>query len=175
MSSSADAPLSATPPGVVTLRPETPEDEAFRLALFRASRGPGWNQIALPPDMLTTIMTQQFLAQTQGYRADYPDARLEIIMVDGIDVGRMATDRRADALHLIDIAMTPPWRGRGVGAAILRGLMDEAQAQGLPLTLQVARDNFAAQRLYHRLAFVATAANETHFTLIWRPSTAGAI
>ncbi len=45
--------------------------------------------------------------------------------------------------------------------------MDEATAAGTPLTLQVARDNPGAQRLYHRMGFVATSANETHFTLHW--------
>ena len=153
-----------------TLRPETPADEAFRLALFRASRGPGWDQVALPPDMLTMVMAQQFHAQTQGYRVAYPDARLEIVMVDAIPMGRLATHRGADTIQLIDIALTPEWRGRGVGTAILDGLMDEARALDLPLTLQVARDNLAAQRLYHRLAFVATAADETHLGLVWRPA-----
>lgn len=153
-------------------RPETPADEAFRLALFRASRGPGWDQVALPPDMLTMIMAQQFHAQTQGYRAAYPDARLEIIVVEAIPIGRLATHRGADAVQLIDIALTPEWRGRGVGTAILDGLMDEARALDVPLALRVARDNLAAQRLYHRLAFVATAADETHLTLVWRPASA---
>jgi ribosomal protein S18 acetylase RimI-like enzyme len=161
-----------TAPVRFALRPETPADEAFRLALFRASRGPGWDQVALPPDMLTMIMAQQFHAQTQGYRAAYPDARLEIVTVDAVPMGRLATRRGGDAVHLVDIALTPEWRGRGVGTAILGGLMDEARALDLPLTLQVARDNLAAQRLYHRLAFVATTADETHLTLTWRAASA---
>lgn len=170
MNSPDASSASVSPLGFIALRPETPADDAFRLALFRASRGPGWDQAALPPDMLTMIMTQQFHAQTQGYRAAYPDARLEIVMVDAVPVGRLATWRGADAVHLVDIALTPEWRGRGVGTTILGGLMDEARALDLPLTLQVARDNLAAQRLYHRLAFVATAADETHLALAWRPA-----
>jgi hypothetical protein len=35
--------------------------------------------------------------------------------------------------------------------------------------LQVARDNPGAQRLYHRLGFVLTEANDTHLTLHWIP------
>ena len=170
MNAHADPSASVSPSGFIALRPETPADEAFRLALFRASRGPGWDRVGLPPDMLTMIMAQQFHAQTQGYRATYPDARLEIVTVEAVAVGRLATWRGADAVHLVDIALTPEWRGRGVGTTILGGLMDEARALNLPLTLQVARDNLAAQRLYHRLAFAATAADEAHFTLVWRPA-----
>lgn len=175
MNSPAAPSACISPLGFIALRPETPADEAFRLALFRASRGPGWDQVALPPDMLTMIMVQQFHAQTQGYRAAYPDARLEIVTAEATPIGRLATQRGADAVHLIDIALTPEWRGRGVGTTILGGLMDEARALDRPLTLQVARDNLAAQRLYNRLAFAATAADETHLTLAWRPIPAGTV
>lgn len=152
-----------------TLRPEIDTDAAFRLALFRASRGPGWDQVPLPPEMLTLVMTQQFNAQTQGYATTYPDARLEIIEIDGAPAGRLATHRADDALHLIDIALTPERRGQGVGETILRTLMDEASALAVPMTLHVALDNLAAQRLYHRLGFVALSADETHLALRWSP------
>lgn len=153
----------------VALRPETEADATFRLALFRASRGPGWDQIPLPAEMLAKVMAQQFDAQIQGYRAAYPRARLEIVTVDDLPVGRLATDRGADALHLIDIAVVPERRGQGIGGTVLRSLMGEAAAIGAPVTLQVARDNLAAHRLYHRLGFVVTAADETHLTLRWPP------
>ncbi len=149
------------------LRPEVEADAAFRLALFRASRGPGWDMVALPAALLDQIMEQQFHAQAQGYRMAYPEARLEIVTVEEVPVGRLATDRRADALHLIDIALAPEHRGRGLGEAILRQLMDEAAALAVPLTLQVAQDNLAAQRLYRRLGLVATSATETHLSLRW--------
>lgn len=161
---SAQGPL----PGFV-LRPEVEADAAFRLALFRTSRGPGWDQIPLPPDLLTKIMEQQFHAQTQGYRTAYPAARLEIVTVEAAAVGRLATDLGPRALHLIDIALVPEWRGRGLGRAILRRLIAEAGAQALPLTLQVARDNLAAQRLYRRLGLEATTADATYLTMRWSP------
>ncbi|WP_246263488.1 GNAT family N-acetyltransferase [Caulobacter soli] len=155
-----------TPPPFA-LRPEAEADTPFRLALFRVSRGPGWDQVPLPADLLSKIMEQQFHAQTQGYRIAYPRARLEIVTVDAAPVGRLATDRSPDAVHLIDIAIVPERRGQGIGEAILRALMDEADGAGAPLILQVARDNLAAQRLYQRLGFVATAADDTHFRLRW--------
>jgi ribosomal protein S18 acetylase RimI-like enzyme len=156
-----------TSDAVFTLRPEVQTDAAFRFALFRASRGPGWEQLPLPPDLMAKIMAQQFQAQIQAYGAAYPDARLEIVMVEALPVGRLATNRGSDSLHLIDIALTPAWRGRGVGGAILQGLMDEAGTLGKPLTLLVDRDNRAAQRFYERLGFDVTAADDTHLVLAW--------
>ena len=158
---------AVTSPARFALRPEVEADAAFRLALFRTSRGPGWDNVPLPAALLDRIMEQQFRVQTQGYRTAYPEARLEIVTIEEAPVGRLATDRRPDALHLIDIALTPEHRGRGLGEAILRGLMDEAAALATPLTLQVAQDNLSAQRLYRRLGFVATTASETHLTLCW--------
>jgi ribosomal protein S18 acetylase RimI-like enzyme len=154
-------------PPSFALRPEVEADAPFRLALFRASRGEAWNQLPLPADMLTRIMEQQFHAQTQGYRVAYPDARLEIITVDALPVGRLATHQGDDALYLIDIALIPERRGQGIGGTILRALKDQATAAGTPVILQVARDNPAAQRLYHRQGFVLTTANDTHLTLRW--------
>ena len=159
-------PEPSFPIAHLALRPETPADQPFRMALFRVSRGPGWD--SLPPQVLDLIMGQQFHAQTQGYRAAHPNARLRIITLGGEPVGRLADDRMADAVHLIDIALTPPWRGRGVGTAVIRDLMNEATAAALPLVLQTARDNLAAQRLYQRLGFVATTANATHLSMAWR-------
>jgi ribosomal protein S18 acetylase RimI-like enzyme len=156
------------------LRPEIEADAPFRLTLFRASRDAAWDQVPLPADMLARIMEQQFHAQTQGYRATFPNARLEIVTVDGAPVGRLATDRDARSVHLIDIALTPERRSQGIGESILRTLMDEATAAGTPLTLQVSRDNLGAQRLYHRLGFVLAGANDTHLSLRWSSIPAGA-
>ncbi|CAN5376720.1 GNAT family N-acetyltransferase [soil metagenome] len=162
----SSGPASRPSPGRLALRPETAADESFRLALFRVSRGPGWD--SLPPRVLDMIMAQQFHVQTQGYRAAHPKARLRIITLDDAPVGRLADDRMADAIHLIDIAITPPWRGRGVGTTVIRDLMNEAAAAALPLVLQTARDNLAAQQLYERLGFVTTSASATHLSMAWQ-------
>lgn len=160
----------ASPP--FALRPEVEADTPFRLALFGVSRGAAWEQVPLPADMLARIMEQQFHAQTQGYRVSFPNARLEIVTVDDARVGRLATDRDDRSVHLVDIALIPERRGQGIGEAILRTLMDEATAAGKPLTLQVARDNLGAQRLYHRLGFALAEANDTHLSLRWSATAA---
>ena len=149
------------------LRPEIEADATFRRILFRQSKGAALSELPLPPDMLERILEQQFNAQTQGYRATYPAGRFEIIEMDQVPVGRLATHRGPQSLHLIDIALLADRRGRGVGGAILGALMDEARALSLPMTLHVDRDNLAAQRLYQRLGFVLASADETYLGLRW--------
>jgi predicted GNAT family acetyltransferase len=52
----------------------------------------------------------------------------------------------------VDIALTPPYRGRGLGTRLLRGLIAEAEQSGRPLSLHVETHN-PARRLYERLGF----------------------
>ena len=53
---------------------------------------------------------------------------------------------------MIDIALLPDHRGRGIGARLLRDVLHEATAAGLPVRLSVERSN-PARSLYERLGF----------------------
>jgi ribosomal protein S18 acetylase RimI-like enzyme len=154
----------ATSMGVVRIRPEQPQDEPFRFALFCESRP---DLALLPPPMRGNIQQMQFQAQTAGYRAQFPQARWEIVECAGEPIGRLVCDRSQDFLHLVDIALLARTRNGGVGAAILRTLTDEAAATGVAVQLRVGHTNPAAG-LYHRLGFVVTATNATDATMEWR-------
>jgi GNAT superfamily N-acetyltransferase len=53
-----------------------------------------------------------------------------------------------------DLVVLPEWRGRGVGSALLRFVIDEAKRLGvLRLTLLTDGDNRRAQALYARYGF----------------------
>jgi ribosomal protein S18 acetylase RimI-like enzyme len=70
----------------------------------------------------------------------------------GSSIGRLYIDRNPREHTVIDIALLPEHRGHGLGAAIMRDLMDEAQTAGKPLTIYVEKFN-PALRLYQRLGF----------------------
>ncbi len=56
--------------------------------------------------------------------------------------------------HLASIAVPPPARGRGYGAAVTAWLTRACLAEGAPVvTLGMYSDNDVARRLYHRLGF----------------------
>ncbi len=150
----------------IALRPETAGDLAFRLALFEAVRGPEWAGITLPPQ----LVQQQFQAQTAGYGRRFPEARLSIIEVDDVPVGRLAVDRDDRALRLIDIAVLPARQGQGIGAQIIGGLLAEATALGLAVHLSATVANRAAQRLYRRLGFTVVSQTDTDVEMVWSGS-----
>ena len=144
--------------GALALRPEADADRDFLLGLFRAARPPEWALFPQGP-MLEQLMQMQFAAQRAGHKAQYPQAQGEVVLLDGVPVGRVLVDRQ----HLVDIALLPAHRSRGIGTAILRAMMREASA----ITLGVAVGNEAALRLYRRLGFAVTAASPTDVAMRW--------
>lgn len=57
-------------------------------------------------------------------------------------------------MHLLNLAVHPDWRCRGIGSALLSLAMDDFSGRGGgTVYLEVRRSNLAAQRVYRRLGF----------------------
>lgn len=60
----------------------------------------------------------------------------------------------ADEVHVLNVAVDPRIRGRGLGAALLREVIAEARdCSADAVTLEVRRSNDVARRLYERFGF----------------------
>lgn len=159
-----------TPAGTVVLRPEREEDRDFRFALFRQSRPPEWATAALAPDVLDEVMHLQFRAQTVGYAGQFPRARFDIVEQGGVPIGRIVVDREPGAIHVVDQAIVPSRRSRGIGTAIMRSLMAEAAGRGVPVNLEVGDSNDPSLRLYLRLGFAVVEELSMYLSLAWTPA-----
>jgi len=167
-----DAIEIPSPAGMLTLRPERDDDQAFRYQLFCDSRQPEFAM--LPPDIYQQLMRQQFHAQTVGYREQFPQARFDIVEMAGRPIGRMVVDRPATMVHIVDQAIIPELRSRGIGTALMQALMEEARRKKLPVRLEVASSNDPSLRLYLRLGFVEIETVPLYMQLEWRPPPDGA-
>ena len=164
-----------SPLGLLRLRPEEPGDQAFRFRLFCDSRLPEWNRVYLEPAVREAIMRQQFEAQTETYAQRFPRARFDIIELAGEPIGRIVVNRPGTWVHIVDHAIVPSLRNRGLGTAIMRALMDEAAAAGLPVRLKVADANDPSLKLYVRLGFTPIETAPFYIELEWTaPANAGA-
>jgi ribosomal protein S18 acetylase RimI-like enzyme len=161
-----------SPAGVLRLRPEHEDDKDFRYRLFCESRPPEFAMLLAPP-AFEQVMRMQFQAQTVSYRAEFPQACFDIIELEGQPIGRIVVDRPGDMVHIVDQAVVPGQRGRGIGTAIMRALMHEAQAARLPVRLKVASSNDPSSRLYLRLGFVAIKTIPLYMELEWRAPVEG--
>jgi ribosomal protein S18 acetylase RimI-like enzyme len=93
----------------------------------------------------------QFRAHHADYARRFGEAGHRIVEIDGRPVGRLWTGRDDDRLVLVDIALVPEHRGRGIGTALLEGVFAEADREGTPVRLTVARGNVRAAALFERL------------------------
>ena len=157
-----------SPLGGLTLRPEREDDQAFRYQLCCQSRPPEWDMVQLDPQVREQLNRHQFAAQTGSYRTQFPKARFDIIELDGQSIGRIVVDRPGNELHIVDQAIVPHMRSKGLGTAMMRCLMDEAASTGIPVRLTVASTNDPSLRLYLRLGFVETGAVPMYVEMLWK-------
>jgi ribosomal protein S18 acetylase RimI-like enzyme len=95
-----------------------------------------WNDV-----QKAAFLQQQFDLQHHSYHAHFPQAQFCIITCQGEEIGRWYLDRTCGELRLIDIALLPPWRGRGIGSQLLVSLMDDADKCRRHIWLHVAVNN----------------------------------
>jgi ribosomal-protein-alanine N-acetyltransferase len=70
-----------------------------------------------------------------------------------------------DEAHITTIAVSPRYRGRGIGELLLNGLIDHAfDAGATMLTLEVRQSNTVAQNLYHKYGFHVAGTRKRYYT-----------
>ena len=112
------------------------------------------------------FLSQQFQAQHRHYQQHFAGAQFDLILLGDQPIGRLYVDRRADEIRIVDIALVPECRGRGIGGNIMRDLLLEAEAAGKPVRIHVERNN-PALNLYQRLGFEHIADTGVYLLLEW--------
>jgi ribosomal protein S18 acetylase RimI-like enzyme len=139
----------------IRTRPANSSDQDFLLEVYAGVRREEMLSWGWSTEQQRDFVRMQFLSRRQSYLLQYPDASESVIVVDGAPAGSMTVFRGASEIRLVDIAVLPEFRGRGIGGGLITGLAHEAVCSGLPLRLSVAQGNRAA-RLYGRIGFVST-------------------
>ena len=155
----------------VSLRTVAPEDDEFLFSVYAASRAQELAQTTWEEAQKLAFLRMQFDAQRGEYDARFPDARYSVILVDGRPAGRLWVGEDAREIRLLDIALLPEFQRRGVGARLVRGLIEEAATTARPLRHMVFILNTGAQRFYERLGFVVFEEfGGAYLHMEWRPS-----
>jgi ribosomal protein S18 acetylase RimI-like enzyme len=66
------------------------------------------------------------------------------------------------------IALSPEAQRRGIGSQLIRELMEDARARGVPMRLSVLLNN-PARGLYERLGFRVTRVEHPRIKMQWSP------
>ena len=103
--------------------------------------------------------------QKELHNRRFASQDLRIIQFNGTDVGFLLTSSTTDTLNVDQIYILPEYQGRGIGAACMRGIIDDASLEQKPVTLQVLKINTRATAFYKRLGFAIVDENSTHFQM----------
>jgi GNAT superfamily N-acetyltransferase len=156
---------------MTTLRPARPEDREHLLAVYASTRAEELAPVPWTEEQKSAFVKMQFDAQDAHYREHYEGATYEVIEVDGVPAGRLYVHRKRKEIRLVDVALLPAFRGKGIGTRLLAELIVEAKGRGVPLTIHVELFN-PARRLYERLGFTPVEEHGVHVLMERLPEAA---
>jgi ribosomal protein S18 acetylase RimI-like enzyme len=153
----------------ISLHTASAGDTEFLMSVYASTRQEEMASWGWDPKQQASFIRMQFDVRHRGYLAAYPTAETSLISVGDIPVGSIIIFRGTGEIRLLDIALLPESRGRGIGAELIRMLISEATRSGSPLRLSVRRGNRAAH-LYERLGLVARGGDEMYSEMECAPS-----
>ncbi|MEV4617092.1 GNAT family N-acetyltransferase [Asanoa sp. NPDC049573] len=104
----------------------------------------------------------------QRLRDSFSPVHTSVIVVDDTFAGCVTLRPADDGRWLEHFYLVPGVQGRGLGSAVLRTLLERADAEDAPVRLNVLRGS-AAQRLYERHGFTVEAQDPIDVFMV-RPS-----
>ncbi len=136
----------------IAFRSITEHDREFLYQVYASTRLEELAQTAWTPEETDNFLHQQFEFQHRDYAKNYTSADFELILSDNNPIGRLYVDRRDNDIRIIDIALLPHYRRRGIGSKIFKDLTTEADEQQVCLSLHVETNN-PILPFYERLNF----------------------
>jgi GNAT superfamily N-acetyltransferase len=91
--------------------------------------------------------------QRAYHERTFEPAGTQIVTVDGVDVGVLKVEDRADSRYIGLVEVHPDHQRRGVGRTVVGRVLAAADRIGLPVELDVLAVNTRAYALYARLGF----------------------
>jgi GNAT superfamily N-acetyltransferase len=104
----------------------------------------------------------------QRLRDSFSPQHTSVIVVDGAFAGCVTVRPAENGQWLEHFYLDPDLQGRGLGSAVLRTLLERADADGLPVRLDVLQGS-AARRLYERHGFTVEHQDPIDVFMVRRP------
>lgn len=156
----------------LTLRPAVAGDAEFLESVYVSTREEEMAAWGWPPEQQRAFLKMQFDARNRSYQAAFEHAQHSVLLVAGAPAGTLIVDRVGNEIRLVDIALLPRYRSRGLGTRVISGLIEESSRKGVPLRLSVLHGNRAI-RLYQRLGFVVVESDAMYIEMECRPQPKG--
>ena len=108
----------------------------------------------------------------QRLRDGYSPQHTSVIVVDGAFAGSVAVRPAEDGRWLEHFYLAPELQGRGLGSAVLRTLLQDSDAEGAVVRLNVLQGS-PAQRLYERHGFAVESQDPVDVFMVRQPVSPG--
>lgn len=152
----------------LSLRPATSEDEPFLCQVYASTRLEELEPVPWDAAQKDAFLQWQCALQQKHYCDNYPGAVYQVVLYQGQPAGRLYLHRREKEIRIMDIALLPEHRRRGLGTSLLRDILAEGQARGVTVTIHVEQFN-PALHLYERLGFRHIADHGPYYLMEWLP------
>lgn len=162
--------MTAVPPRL-SLREAGVDDREFLFRVFASTRDEELAVAGWTAEEVESFLRMQFEAQDRFYREHYEGTTFSVIECDDMPAGRLYLARWPDEIRIMDIALLPDHRGSGIGTALLRDVIEEAERDGKRVSIHVERNN-PARRLYARLGFREVEDRGVYLFLVREPAAA---
>jgi GNAT superfamily N-acetyltransferase len=144
-------------PTGVAFRHASPQDFDYCAKLYFAGMEQIIRQLNLDMDR-----------QISSFQKQWEPAQLQVITLDGTDVGWLQTMTAEDAVFLAQLFVDASVQRQGIGTEVMRRLIGEASRTGRAVELAVVKIN-PALRLYERLGFKITHEDDLKFYMRREP------
>lgn len=152
----------------IILRDVLPQDDSFLFQVYASTRAEEMAMVPWSMEQKNAFLLMQFTAQRTHYQKYYPRAKYQVIQLENVAIGRLIVDWSKNPVLLIDIALLPGYRNKGLGTAILKDMLAETTKLHWAMILHVETFN-PALKLYERLGFVKTNEQGIYYEMTWNP------
>jgi ribosomal protein S18 acetylase RimI-like enzyme len=161
------AALARPPRSAIALRRAVEADVPFLRQVYATTREDELCLVAWTDEQKAAFIEMQFRAQKAHYQEFYPTCQFLVILLEDEPIGRLYVDRREHSIEILDVALLPAFRGRGIGRVLIEEILEEARASGRRVTIYVEHYN-RARGLYDRLGFRHLATNGVYHLMEWQ-------
>jgi RimJ/RimL family protein N-acetyltransferase len=126
---------------LVDLRPMTENDLEFLYRIFSDTRIEELGLNEWPVEEAEKFIRILFQRQHKQYMDNDKDGRIDVILFDQKPVGRLYVHSNKNDIRFIDISLLKEYRCKGIGAMIMRKIIEEFQKKQHPFSLHVELNN----------------------------------
>lgn len=153
----------------LNFRPVTPDDTELNYRIYYSTREEELRKSGWSEEEKENFVRMQFNLQQKQYTTFYNGATFNFILAGSVPAGRIFLHETMHEIRIMDIAVLPEYRNRGIGTTILKGIVRNAKQSGKRASIHVEVYN-PARRLYERLGFTVSELRGMYYFMEYIPS-----